>query len=281
MARIARPDICVITNIGYAHLENLKNRDGILKEKSDMFRFMNPEGSIVLNGDDDKLAGIHDYKGIRPLFFGMSPDRDCFASNVALHGLKGSDCEIHLGKLASFHVTIPMPGIHQVLNALAGSCIGHLFSLSADEIKAGIESIKPMAGRGQILDKHGMTVIDDCYNANPASMRSALDLLAHADTRKVAILGDMGELGTKEKEMHSEVGAYAASKRVDVLCCVGPLSREMYRGSFDNPDWEGAALYFASKEEFLSHMPTLLRKGDTILVKASHYMGFSEIVEKI
>ncbi len=281
LAKIARPDICLITNIGYAHLENLKNRDGILKEKTDMFRFMQPEGSIVLNGDDDKLSTVTGYENTKPIFFGISDKNQVHADHIQPHGLKGTDCEIHLNKLVSFSVTVPLPGLHMVQNALAGACIGQLLGLTAEEIKDGIEAMNALPGRGQLLEKNGMTIIDDCYNANPASMKSSLDLLAFADTRKVAILGDMGELGTDEKQLHYEVGAYAAKKGIDVLCCVGPLSKNMYRGTFDDLDWEGAALYFASKEEFLSHMPTLVHPGDTVLVKASHYMGFSEIVEKL
>ena len=281
LARIARPDICLITNIGYAHLENLKDQDGILKEKTDMFRFMQPGGSIVLNGDDDKLSAVTGYEDTKPIFFGISDKNQVHASRIRPHGLKGTNCEIHLGKLTSFSVTVPLPGLHMVQNALAGACIGQLLGLTAEEIKDGIEAMKALPGRGQLLEKNGMTIIDDCYNANPASMKSSLDLLAFADTRKVAILGDMGELGADEKQLHYEVGAYVAKKGIDVLCCVGPLSKNMYRGTFDDLDWEGAALYFASKEEFLSHMPTLVHPGDTVLVKASHYMGFSEIVEKL
>lgn len=280
LARIARPDICVITNIGNAHLEQLKSREGILKAKTEMFRFMNPEGTIILNGDDDQLASISRYGKMIPLFFGLSDQLPVYAEEILSKGLKGTSCRIHI-QGEQIKPLIPIPGAHMIYNALAGASVGMILELSAAEIKSGIESLRPITGRNHLIEKHGLTIIDDCYNANPASMKASLDVLAYADTRKVAILGDMGELGTDTERMHYEVGRFAAEQKVDLLCCIGELSLHMYQGADSVGEWEGQALHFSKKTDFLAQMQNIILPGDTVLVKASHYMDFSEIVEKL
>lgn len=280
LAKMARPDISVITNIGVAHLENLGSRDGILKAKTEMFPFVNPNGSIILNGEDDKLSTIEKYENIIPVFFGLSDDKQVYADNIVNLGLKGTSCDIHVGgEIVS--AVIPIPGSHMVLNALAGAAIGHALGLTAAEIKAGIEALVPVAGRNNIIEKEHVTVIDDCYNANPVSMKASLDVLNYANTRKVAILGDMGELGENEIQMHYEVGQYAAEKGIDLVICIGELCRHMYDGADAVKNWNGRAVHFASKADFLAEMGNIIETGDTVLVKASHFMAFPEIVEKL
>ena len=278
LAKIARPDICVITNIGVAHIENLGSRDGILKAKTEMFQYMNPEGTVILNGDDDKLRGFVPENGISPVYFGLEPSRDYHAEKIVNKGLRGTDAEF-VTPSARFRAHISIPGSHMVYNALAGIAVGTALGMDPDEMIRGIEALVPIAGRNNLIETERWSVIDDCYNANPASMKSSLDVLSCADTRTVAILGDMFELGASEKEMHYEVGAYAAEKGIDVLICIGALSAEIARGARESA--RGAEIeihHYDTKADFFQEMDDVLKEKDTILVKASHGMEFTEIV---
>ena len=126
LAKIARPDTCVITNIGTCHLENLGDRDGVLKAKTEIFKYLKKDGHIVLNGDDDKLCTVKEYEGIKPVFFGMESDKDIYADEIVSRGLKGMTCRIHVGE-ESFTTDIPMPGRHMVYNALAATAVGRIY----------------------------------------------------------------------------------------------------------------------------------------------------------
>lgn len=279
LAKIARPDTCVITNIGLCHLEFLKSRDGILKAKTEIFDFLREDGHIVLNGDDDKLVTVQEVKGIKPVFFGLEKGREVWADQVQPEGLKGISCRIHIGE-DSFSVLIPVPGQHMVYNALAAAAVGRIYGLSNEEIRRGIESLQPVSGRFHIIHTDRYTIIDDCYNANPVSMKASLDVLSDALGEKTAILGDMGELGEDQVEMHREVGVYAASKNIDRILCVGPLSAYMAEAArLTAPAKE--IRHFESKEELLEVLPEILKKGDNVLVKASHFMEFGKILEAL
>lgn len=278
LSEIAKPDICVITNIGQCHLENFKSRQGILKAKTEIFDFLNEEGRVCINGDDDMLATIEEIKGSKPIKFGMSAGNDVFATDVIIKGLFGSTCDIHV-KDRILHTNIPLPGKHMVLNALAATSVGTLLDMTCEEIVAGIETVQPVGGRSNIIRLEKWTIIDDCYNANPVSMKVAIDLLNMADTNKIAILGDMFELGNTEKVLHKEVGAYAAAANVDVLVCVGKLSSNMYDGAADI--FKGKLLYFETTDELIEALPTIVKEDHTILVKASHGMGFETVVKAL
>ncbi len=279
LAKIARPDICVITNIGVAHLEYLKSREGILKAKTEIFLYMNPEGSIILNGDDDMLSTVRPANRIEPVFFGLGENCPFHADHVQSHGLKGTDADFHTPS-SSFSAHISIPGEHMVHNALAGIAVGYALGMNDEEIKEGIEKLRPLAGRNNLIETAHFTIIDDCYNANPASTKASLDVLKKADTRTIAILGDMGELGPKENQMHYEVGEYAAKLGIDGLICIGTLSGHTAAGAMDQNTATKVA-HYDTKEEFLENAEHLLLEHDTILVKASHYMEFSKIVEAL
>ena len=277
LAKMARPDICVITNIGLCHLENLIDRDGILKAKTEMFDYAQPNAKFILNGDDDKLITVKNWDGYKPLYFGLSTDFAAFADDIQSLSLKGTSCTLHLGN-QSIQAIIPIPGHHMVYNALAGALVGQELGLNAAEIKAGIESLTPVSGRNNMIATDSLLIIDDCYNANPISTKASLDVLATADSRKVAILGDMFELGEKERELHYEVGKHAAEKEIDLVICIGALSRETAKGASCS---DSTVYHFDTKADFLAKANTLLQKGDAVLVKASHGMEFPEIIEKL
>ena len=287
LTKMAQPDICVITNIGLCHLEYLGDRDGILKAKTEMFDYMQPNAKIILNGDDDKLITVGEIKGSIPKFFGLSTEHDAFATDIHSLSLRGTRCTLHLGD-NNFETTIPIPGEHMVYNALAGALVGQELGLTPDEIKAGIEALVPVSGRNNLIETESLLIIDDCYNANPVSMKASLDVLATADTRKVAILGDMYELGADEKELLAGCGKHAAEKEINVVICIGELAKYMANGAAqllatkqtsDTP--KSSVYHFATKADFFEMAKSLLKKGDTVLVKASHGMEFPEIVEHL
>ena len=277
LSKIARPDICVITNIGQCHLEFLGDRDGILKAKTEIFDYLAPAGTIVLNGDDDKLATLQEVKGIQPVFFGIDSDRMISATQIHSLGLKGIACRICTGQ-GDFDVTIPIPGYHMVYNALAGTAVGLSLGMTTEEIKRGIEKLESLSGRFHIIETDNYTVVDDCYNANPVSMKASLKVLGDALGRKVAILGDMGELGENEQQLHEEVGVAAGQQGIQLLICVGALSEGMARAAKEtNPQME--VIHKQTLEEAIDSLQQCLKQGDTILVKASHFMHFEKIVE--
>ena len=277
LTKMAQPDVCVITNIGLCHLENLGDRDGVLKAKIEMFDFMQQDAKIILNGDDDKLSTVKEVKGVTPKFFGLSDEKNAFADNIRSLSLKGIACSIHLDD-ESFDVVIPIPGHHMVYNALAGALVGQELGLTANEIKSGIESLIPVAGRNNLIETNSLMIIDDCYNANPISTKASLDVLALADNRKVAVLGDMFELGENEKQLHFGVGEHAAKNNIDLVVCIGALSLNTANGAKNS----GAnVLYFESKADFLAEAKEILQKGDAVLVKASNGMAFKEIVASL
>ncbi len=291
LSKMARPDICVITNIGQSHLDNLKTRDGILKAKSEIFDFMAEDAKICLNGGDDKLIALQEIKGRKPHFFGMGEAAakaaggpcEVTAVNVVSKGLWGSDARIVTQK-GAFDVHVPLPGVHMVLNAAAAACVAELLGLTPEQIASGIGKIVPLSGRTNLMRLPEYTLIDDCYNANPASMRAALDLLALADTEKVAVLGDMFGLGEDNAdELHRQVGAYAAEKGIDRIVCVGERARHMSDAACGGAKDSRCVSYFPSLDAFLEALETERKRyvpeGSTVLVKASHAMEFDKLVD--
>lgn len=279
LAKMARPDICVITNIGCAHLEQLKSREGILKAKTEMFLYMNPAGSIVLNGDDDMLSTVTPANRIDPIFFGLDPGCRYYAKSIENLGLKGTTA-VFCTPDSEFAAHISIPGSHMVYNALAAIAVGRILEMNDEEIKRGIEALVPLAGRNHLIETKYLTLIDDCYNANPASMKASLDVLSQAEGRTAAILGDMFELGPREHEMHYEVGQYAATVGVHLLICIGDLSEEIARGAASK-ETNIEIYHYDTKADFLKNMDTIIKEQDTILIKASHGMEFPEIVEAL
>ena len=324
MSRVARPDLFVMTNIGECHLEFLGDRDGVLKAKTEGFAHMKPGTCVVLNADDDKLFTLREDPRIRPVFYHvMEQDEVCgtccadltnfymeealraaapsvFADEIAQRGEDGTDFTLHARGCAR-RVHLSVPGIHMVRNALAGTAAALELGLTMDEIVRGIEAMQTISGRSHFIHaKNGVTIIDDCYNANPTSTKASLDMLAGCSGRRIAVLGDMGELGTDEVRLHREVGAYAASLGLDALFFCGPLfgagAEEMPQCPVNAPRQAGEVCagemsgvpaaptvirWFAGKEEMIPEVTSYLRPGDTVLVKASHFMGFDQIVESL
>lgn len=284
LSKMVRPDICVITNIGQCHLENLRDRDGILRAKTEIFDYMAEDGEVCLNGEDDKLSTIAQVKGKAPHFFGLgeNEDEEVFACSIKSMGLWGSQAQLHRkkdGEEYVFPIEVPLPGNHMVTNAAAAACVAGLLGLDEQQIAEGIRQVKPISGRTHLIRWPSYTLIDDCYNANPVSMKSAIDLLMLADTETVAVLGDMFELGEDSDAMHTEVGRYAAESGVGHILCVGENSLHMYEGAVRYASRHQEVLYFKDRESLLKALPKALPAGSTVLLKASHGMGFAQVLE--
>lgn len=277
LSQIARPDICVITNIGQCHLEFLHDRDGILKAKSEIFEYMNPQGKIYLNGDDDKLRTLKNVNGIKPTFYGFALLNSVYATCIESMGLLGTRMCVVL-KDTEFDAEIHMMGNPMVSNALAASAIGHDLGMTDDEIKAGLAKARTIDGRSNVIRAKDGYIIDDCYNASPLSMMAALDSLSNAEGRRVAILGDMFELGDESDEMHAQIGRYAVKVGIDKLICVGKNSRFMYSAAIKE-NGKIALGYYSDLDSLLKNIKVEVKDGDTILVKSSNGMGFSRLVE--
>lgn len=284
LSKIARPNLAVITNIGMCHLEKLKSRDGILRAKTEIFDYLSEDGSVFLCGDDDKLITVRDVKGRKPVFFGLGSGNEITAAGIVNRGLLGSVCTIRTPE-GNFEARIPLPGEHMVVNALAATAVGLHLGLSLEEIRSGMEAVQAVGGRSHVIETPHFTLIDDCYNANPVSMKAAVDLLKTADTRTVAVLGDMFELGENECGLHAEVGTYAVNAGVRVLICTGKLCRCMYEAAEQRKDSIatcGTDIYYAKdRDELLALLPGILQERDTILVKASHSMGFEQVIAQL
>ncbi|MGN1051670.1 MAG: UDP-N-acetylmuramoyl-tripeptide--D-alanyl-D-alanine ligase [Acutalibacteraceae bacterium] len=273
LAKIVKPDICVITNIGFCHLENLVDRDGVLKAKTEMFKYLDKNGKIFLCGDDDKLRTVKEYKGKVPVFFGLSKDNSYYADNVKSDENGSIRCTMcYEGK--RIPIKIPAVGEHMASNAMAAVAVGRSLGIEDEDIKRGVESYKTVGSRSNIIKANGYTLVDDCYNANPTSVRSSINSLMNIKgKRHVAVLGDMKELGEKEALLHSEIGTFANEKGVDFLITVGELAKNIY------DSFCGKKIHYDNMETALKDIKKEIYVGDTVLIKASHSMNFEMIVE--
>ncbi|SFQ26023.1 UDP-N-acetylmuramoyl-tripeptide--D-alanyl-D-alanine ligase [Lachnospiraceae bacterium XBB1006] len=276
LSEIARPDMVVMTNIGDCHLEMLHDRDGVLKAKTEVLSYIPEGGLLVLNDMDEKLQTVQAPKGVKRMGYGFSQDKIVYATESRAVEDSAHAARIHIGE-EWFDVTIPLPGEHNLYNAMAAVCVGKELGLTLSQMKQGIESVGAVAGRNNRFEKDGCMIIDDCYNANPASMRASLSVLANAKGRKIAVLGDMGELGAKEKELHYEVGAFAAQKGIDVLFCTGELAKQLKEGA-EAANEAMLTKHFPDKDALVAALLDEKRPGDTILIKASHFMQYDTIV---
>lgn len=279
LAEVVRPNIGLISNVGVAHIEFLGSREGILQAKCEMFDFMQENGVAVLNGDNDMLATLDGKLPFAVQWFGIENKSGIYADNIQSVGLEQTKCTMHTPK-GSMDVVVPLPGSHMVLNALSAAAVGLALDLTLEEIKKGIETFVPTKNRMAVMKlENGFTLLNDVYNSNPVSAKASLDILQNAIGRKVAILGFMGELGDFAPQMHKEVGAYAAQKQTDVLCCIGKHCECMAEGAKENGMEQ--VYCFDTQEMFLEKGFPLLQKGDTVLLKASRSMGLEKTVEKL
>lgn len=268
---MVRPDIAVFTRIGDAHLEFLGDRAGVLRAKGEIVSGMPADGVVIANGDDALLKD-HDF-GRRRVLFGTGQNCDVRAAQIENDGADGMRCVIEAGS-RRIPVRIPAFGRHMIQAALMGAAVGLELGLTDEEIRRGILDYRTVGSRAHVIKTDHYTILDDCYNANPTSAKSAVDSLVTLAGRPVAILGDMLELGENGPALHRALGAYAARAGAQVAAC-GPLSK-------NTADGAGAgALWFPDTASLIEELPRFLREGDAVLVKASHAMGFDAVVRAL
>lgn len=271
LSAMVQPTVCVITNVGVAHIEFFGTRKNIFRGKAEMLEHMRPGGTVVVNGDDDMLVRLPG--AVR---FGFQAHNDVQALDVEDQGLGGSAFTIRCaGEQLRMHV--PAPGRHMIYNALSAIAVGLSLGMPLAQLSRGVESFQPTAGRMHVRRSRRFTVLDDTYNANPTSVMAAIDVLEQTPGRHVCVLGDMLELGAQTEEFHEVVGMYAAMHGVDLIVCVGPNSEQTFLGAHALTPQR--ARYFETQETLLSILPLLLRDGDTILVKGSRGMHLEQTVE--
>ena len=280
LSKIARPDICVITNIGQSHLENLGTRDGILKAKSEIFEYMQDDARVYLNGDDDKLSTIKDVKGIKPVTFGFSDTNAIFPVKTRSLGLAGTEMSIKYGDV-EFDAEIHMLGNHMVSNAMAASAIALDLGMTVSEVKNGLKNAKTIDGRSNLIKRGNGFVIDDCYNAAPSSMKAAIDTLSLAEGHKTAILGDMFELGADSDMMHEEVGEYAGKSNIDKFIFVGESAKFLFKGAKKTAAPGTVLKHYDTVDALLENLSSETEADDNILLKASNGMNFKVILNNL
>ncbi len=278
LTNMAQPDIAVITNAGAEHLEGLDDLSGVRRENATIIAGLNPAGALIVNGDDpDLLTAVGGYAG-KVITFGFNPGNDLYATDI--------DC---LPKGTSFRlngrrdVFVPLLGRHTASNALAAIAVGRRLGVSEDAI---IESLAEATGadmRLQLAELGGVTLLNDAYNANPNSMRAGLQTLVDlpAAGRRVAILGDMLELGASSDHYHKEIGQVVANQKVDLLICVGKSAALAASAAIKSGMPKDRVRRYSTAVNAAKVVPKLLTRGDLILLKASRSMHLEEVARSI
>ena len=282
LTRIAPPDIAVITNIKPVHLQFFKNVEEIATAKKEILDGTKKDGTAVLNGDDILVRKISkEWKGKR-LVFGLSEECDVCAQNIRKNGWEGIVFELVYGKMKE-KVFLPFFYESALYNFLAAAAVGFALSLPLDSLLAGVKDLKPLPMRGVYHRlRKNIHLIDDSYNSNPAALESALEGLAELPAkRKIAVLGDMLELGEKEAEFHIQAGKQIARWDWDILVAVGPLSRHILEGAVSAGMKKEQAFHFEDSETAAKEIRSLVQEDDLVLVKGSRGIKMDIVVEQL
>ena len=277
LGAMVRPDIAVISNIGDAHIEYLGSREGILKAKCEIFEHLKADGVAILNGDDALLDTVTLPQRI--VRCGQSEHCETRISDIVDHGVDGITCTVTTSR-DTYALTIPAPGEHMAYSASMAVAVGEELGLSREEIVRGVAAYEPTGSRMRVIRlPGGRVLLDDCYNANPQSVTAALEVLGRTDCeRRVAVLGDMGELGDLTDQAHFNAGALAAMLGIDFVIAIGSKAARIADGAAMSG---GDVVHFATKEEALHTVREQLRPNTSMLIKASHSMRFERLTEDL
>lgn len=278
LSKIVQPDIAVFTNIGQSHLEFFKNTDYVFEEKISLLKNLNPEGYAIYNKDDDYLKNITGMvkKKTKLASFSIRKSSLYRATNIVL-GFKR--IKISLNKI---DIILKTPASHNIYNALAAIACSRIFKVDWKTIKNALEEFKFPSMRFNINRIRDFYLIDDSYNSNPSSLRSAIEVLSRYNSgRKFLVCGDMLELGKFSKKFHFDIGKDIIDSRIDFLITVGKLSRWIAKGARKNHFEKNRILCFDSSDKVASKLKNIIAPGDIILVKGSRSMAMEKIVEAI
>jgi UDP-N-acetylmuramoyl-tripeptide--D-alanyl-D-alanine ligase len=281
LSRAFRPDVAAITNVAPAHLASFGSIDDVARAKAEILEGLQPSGTFVANADDSRVSAIAKRWPGRVLRFGSFAKTADVVADRFERGEGGTRFRLRTATEETA-VALPLPGMHQAVNFLAASAISLAAGASASDCAAAAPGLGPSPHRGEFRrHSSGALLYDDSYNANPASLRVALDTLAEfAATRRIAVLGDMRELGDDEDIWHRELGKYA-SERVDRLICVGELARWFGEEAADTGFPKSAIDCVATAEEAALLLDATLREGDVVLIKGSRAVGLDRAVEML
>lgn len=281
LAKIAQPTHGIITNIGQVHAELLGSQEKIAQAKGELLEFLPSTGTVFLNLENRGLLEPW-LKNSRAAikWFGLDQNANIFASNIRFRGEEGSQFTVNY-EGETQEIELNLPGEHNILNALSAIGIGRSLNLSWDNIQKGLTSVNLTAMRLQVEKlAQGAKIINDTYNANPASMAAAVRVLGGmSGTRKIAVLGDMYELGIYEEEGHKSVGKLVFEEKTDLLLAIGKLGKLIGLGAIEAGMSETNVKIFAENKEALDYLQEEIKAGDIILVKGSRGMKMETIVE--
>ena len=282
LAEIAEPDVGIVTCVAPAHLEGLRSLRGVAQAKAELYRRLRPSATAVVNADDPLVAaGASAFPG-RKVTFGTAVDVDVAATAIVDHGLEGVEFRLVVGR-GDVPVRLAVPGRHNVTNALAAAAAAHALGVGLDRVRAGLEAFQPPGMRMEVTQlPNGVTVLNDAYNANPASMAAALHTLrASGGRRRLAALGEMRELGCEAAQAHHELGAAAAAAGLDALFLLGPHA-EAVRAGAETAGLDGARIVVATTHaELASHLRVYCRPGDLLLLKGSRGAAMEEVLRHL
>ena len=274
---IAPLKVAVISNIGLSHIANFENQEGIFHAKMEIAEHFNKENTLIVNGDDKFLKTLKDRKlPYNLLTYGFDEDNTIYCVSYEIVNGKINFKVNFKNKIYDY--TIPSIAKHNIYNAMAAILIGNLYNLTYEEIKKGLENVSFTEGRLTIINKKDITIINDCYNASLDSIISALNVLSTFKTRKVAILGDVLETGSYEEEIHKNIGKSIIGN-TDILILVGNSIKYTYDEVIKNNFNKDNIYVFSTYEDVIKNIDNIIKKGDTILLKASHGIKLSNVVE--
>ncbi len=277
LASIARPDVAVIVNIGTMHIEHLGSQEGILKAKLEIMEGMREDGRIVLNGDDKLLWGQRKMIPLKATYFGAD-NSECAVCGGNIRESAGLlEFDVTYGNL-TFPVELALEGRHYVSDALAAVAVGMEMGVNPSKIQENLSQFQNMAGRQEIFEAKGCTIIKDCYNAGPESMAAALNVLGNRAGRRVAVLGDMLELGVCTQAEHYRVGRIAAEK-ADLIFAYGPNGGRVIDGALTGGMSASNARAFENREDMAAALRRTVKPGDVLLVKGSRGMHMELILD--
>jgi UDP-N-acetylmuramoyl-tripeptide--D-alanyl-D-alanine ligase len=280
LTSIVGPDIAIITNIGLSHIENLGSKEKILQAKMEIIEGLKEGGLLILNGDDELLKGLKGKIGPRTLFFGMNEDVDYRATDVISKGEEGVSFKVRV-KGKDYTASLKVPGVHNVYNVLAAIAVGVEMGIPMNSVLRGINSYTPGNMRMNIIQGKNIKIINDSYNASPQSMEAAIKVISETSTsgRKIAVLGDMLELGNWAKDSHYGIGKVLVKEGLDALVTVGENARYIAKGAVDAGMSQDNIISYSSADEAAEQLTEHIKKNDVILVKGSRGMMMEKIVD--
>jgi UDP-N-acetylmuramoyl-tripeptide--D-alanyl-D-alanine ligase len=279
LCEIAQPKIGVVTNIGTVHAERAGSQEAIFRGKSELIQALPGDGVAILNLDDPWVSKMAELTRARVFFYGLDPEADLWADNVEGLGLEGIRFQLHY-RHETLHVHIPMIGQHSVHTALRAAAVGLADNLTWQEIIDGLRQGHTQLRLTAVRSERGALMLDDTYNASPESMLAALNLLAELDGHKVAVLGDMLELGQYEKQGHEIVGV-RAYEVTDALITIGTLGHQIATAARRAGMQPGKIKEFENTDEAISYLQKSLTGKDVVLVKGSHGIHMDRIVNAL